>query len=79
MSAAAKVPFYFLCHCCEAKWFAAATRSRCPRCGARCRSDIRALPPWLSMGAGAVERARAEDPIPDEQSPRRNVAARNRR
>ncbi len=78
MTAVAPSPFYFLCRRCEAKWFAAIARIRCPRCGKRCRSDVQASPPWLRACAGTIERARAEGLVEIEHLPgQRDTLPRN--
>lgn len=40
-------PFYHVCPRCNAKWFGREARMRCPRCGGRCASSERRMPPWL--------------------------------
>ena len=43
--------YYFVCATCNAKWFAAMARARCPRCDARALSGERQTPPWLRHAA----------------------------
>jgi len=41
--------WYHLCRNCEAKWFSKSTRHTCPRCAVNCRSQVKAVPPWLAL------------------------------
>jgi DNA-directed RNA polymerase subunit RPC12/RpoP len=46
--------WYFVCSQCGAKWFAAAKRSKCPRCGRTSVSRERLVPPWRKTPRDAV-------------------------
>ena len=53
---AARVPWYFVCARCNAKWFHSTEVVNCPRCGALCRSHEQITPPWCSGGRESAER-----------------------
>ncbi len=39
--------WYFVCECCDAKFFSIQQEANCPRCLQVCRSAERVIPPWL--------------------------------
>ena len=39
--------WYFVCHHCNAKWFAPLPRLPCPRCGQHAASHEEITPPWI--------------------------------
>jgi hypothetical protein len=43
-------PFYFVCGCCNAKWFYPEPVVKCSRCGRTCESQERIVPPWQQNG-----------------------------
>jgi hypothetical protein len=49
--------WYFVCSCCDAKWFAPVGRMACPRCGSEATSTERFAPPWLK----GLKRSRPEN------------------
>lgn len=48
-----RIPFYFVCPRCDAKWFWNRRLARCPRCRRRCRSVERIFPPWWRWNGAA--------------------------
>ena len=42
-----RLAWYFVCACCDAKWFAPRQRWACPRCGTTAVSRERLEPPWF--------------------------------
>jgi hypothetical protein len=54
--------WYFVCDCCNAKWFAEIQEMECPRCGRSAVSSERHVPPWIA----APSLLKAKRPSSDE-------------
>lgn len=63
-SPARQLAFYFVCRCCDAKWFAETNLSRCPRCQTQSVSNEAAVPPWWKHRACCLPASTLNQTVP---------------